>query len=692
VSFLHCSIAIEVALPLGIVRLHLAGNHHASLRARAGALPCSTGRIDRITIDGGFEALNRSEAVALLRECRRVLRTGGQLRLSALDVDAISAQPVDPSGVAGLARRLRACRWIGSPQEWNDLASQVGLVPRPAAPGSGRDEDGGWATNLEFTKPLPPSSTDRPLVSVLIPAYRSRFFAEALDSVLAQTYDNIEIVICDDCPTDEIETLVAPYAVRDARIRYVRNQPTLGSRQCHIRCLSLASGDAIKFLSDDDRLHPACVERMVACLTTFPDVTLVTAHRQCMDAAGRPLADLDGSVRPVSEDSRVDGAALARAMLMHGGLNIVGGPTAVMFRRADLVDTRPDMFSFAGRPYRSMGDMVMWFNLLSRGDAIYLVETLSDVRLHPDQEMRAEWVRADAAQNVARMQVDGARMGLIPEDAPTGIPWIQLSWRPQSLAAAVGDAQQGRTEMQSGNLDAALQHLQRAAAAAPDLPFVHGDLASVLLRMGRHDEARAAAERTLTLNPTDRIALAIVAELRDARRHSGIQGAAADPELEGAIDHWPAADQLIGGLVAIEGWVVSHPPVATDVRVLVDGCEWPAWTRRQTGLNTAPPAVWVAPPDARPRFRLMIDTRNIPDGRHVLTITALGGEGRALTLGRRPVVIRNREILSVADGPAAEVVEHLVREREDQRLEMERRLEIALRERDEAMVRVDPRP
>jgi len=692
VSPLHCSIGIEVALPLGIVRLHVAGNDRARVRARAVALPCSTSCIDRITIDAGLEALHRSEAVALLRECRRVLRPGGHLRLSALDVEASGALPIAPGEVAGLAGRLRACRWIGSPDEWNDLASQVGLVPRPAAPGSARNEDGTWAMNLEFTKPLPSPSTDRPLVSVLIPAYRSRFFAEALDSVLAQTYDNIEVVICDDCPTDEIETLVARYAAREPRIRYFRNQPRLGSRQCHIRCLSLASGDGIKFLSDDDRLHPACVARMVACLTTFPDVTLVTAHRQCMDAKGHALADLDGSVRPVSEDSRVDGAALARAMLMHGVLNIVGGPTAVMFRRADLVDTRPDVFSFAGRPYRSMGDMVMWFNLLSRGDAIYLVDTLSDVRLHPDQEMRAEWVRADAAQNVARMQVDGARMGLIPEDAPTGVPWTPLSWRPQPLPSGVGDALLGRTEMESGNLDVALRHLERATAAAPDLPFVHGLRASVLHRMGRSDEARAAAERTLTLNPSDRGALAIVAEWRDARRHSGIEEAEGAPELDGAIDHWPAADQLIGGLVAIEGWLVSHPPVATDVRVLVDGCEWPAWTRRQTGLNTAPPAAWVAPPNARPRFRLMIDTRSIPDGRHVLTITGHGGEGRTLTLGRRPVVIRNREILSVADGPAAEVVEHLVRERDAQRLELERRLEAALRERDEARARVDSRP
>jgi tetratricopeptide (TPR) repeat protein len=337
-----------------------------------------------------------------------------------------------------------------------------------------------------------------------------------------------------------------------------------------------------------------------------------------------------------------------------------------------------------------MGDMVMWFNLLSRGDAIYLVETLSYVRLHPDQEMRAEWVRAGASRNVALMQVDGARMGLIPEDAPTGIPWTRVTRRPDPLPDGMTDTLRGRAAAKSGNLDAALPHLERAAAVAPDVPYVHGDLAGVLHRLGRREEARAAAERTLTLNPSDRDALAIVAELRHARRPAEGDAAEANPRLEGAIDHWPAADQLIGGLVAIEGWLVSHPPVATEVRVLVDGCEWPAWTRRQTGLNTAPPAYWLAPPNARPRFRLMVDTRRIPDGRHVFTINGHSDDGRSITLGQRRVVIRNREILSVADGPAAEAVEHMVRDWDAQRRELQRRLDAAVRESEETMARVDP--
>jgi hypothetical protein len=462
---------------------------------------------------------------------------------------------------------------------------------------------------LELTKARPSLEIGRALVSVLIPAFKPRFFAEAMESVLAQTYSNLEIVICDDCPTDEIKEPAVRYAARDPRIRYFRNGSTLGSRENHIRCLSLASGDLIKFLSDDDRLHPRCLERLVACLAAYPDVTLVTSHRQCIDEAGNRLPDMDATSRPVGGDSRVDGAALARAVLLHGGFNLIGGPSTTMFRRADLADIRPDIFSLGGRRYETMGDLVMWLNLLSKGDAIYMVETLSDFRLHADQEMRTERVRATSGWNLARMQADAARMGLVPEDAPPGIAWTPLT---TSNAAA------------------------RAATAGPAAP-----------------ERRQAA------------------------------GEATEPPLliDGDIYHWPAANQLVGGLVAVEGWVCSLP-ATNEVALLVDGCTWPAWIRRMSGSGGEPPSAWPAGANARP-FRLMFDTRMLADGRHVLTFEARCQE-RTLILGRRPVVVRNQDLLGAADGPASEVVDHLVREQRA----LQERLEVVARERDEAEERL----
>jgi tetratricopeptide (TPR) repeat protein len=709
---LSLSIEVEPAPRRGIVHLAFGGLRRTRMPARPAALPCRMNSITRVSVVGGLERLARSEAVALLRECRRILTPDGRLTVDVevpAGLDARRMQPADAgkrgaerAGTAWLGRtdeceqltrRLRDCRWVSSEDELRELASQVGLTSVPDQV-TGREGEH-TAAILEFTKQLTPVSTVRPLVSVLIPAFKPRFFAEAVESVRAQTYDHLEILICDDCPTSEIQEMVDHYAAGDSRVKYFRNESRLGSRQNHIRCLSLASGELIKFLSDDDRLHPKCLERMVASLIAFPEVSLVTSHRRCIDEAGRELLDLDATLRPVSEDSRADGAALARAVLLQR-VNAIGEPSTTMFRRRDLVDTRPDLFSFGGRRYETIGDVVMWLNLLSKGDAIYLVETLSCFRLHPDQEQRTEHVRSTAVQSWTRMRVDAARMGLIPEDAPTRLQWTPLTadleGQTTDELARDGDPRVlvllGRREKQAGNLEAASEHFMHASAVASDLPCAHAELATVMHRLGREAEAEAAAARALTLNPSDAAALAVLAELGGTRRRlSGIERAAADPALDGGVDHWPAANQLIGGLVDVQGWLVCHLPPPVEVHLLVDGCTWPAWGALLTGPDMRPAG---SSPNPMSGYYLMLDTRNIPDGRHVITVVARCA-GRTLILGERPFVIRNRELLGSADGPAGELVEQLVRERDTVRLELEGSLEALAQQRDSERLELEGR-
>jgi hypothetical protein len=615
----HLSIRKAPTGPPGI--LHLATHRasgRSSVRARATALPYRMQSAERISIGFGLDELERSEAVALLRECRRVLEAGGRVTIVALTLESIIAvreqggdrgrtgppRPTDADARPPLGPGLRGTRWIASATGLGELATQVGLtiVSGGDAPPQG-DHTG--RVKLELTRQLLPSlSSTRPLVSVLIPAFKHQFFAEAVESVLAQTYASLELVICDDCPTDDIRTLTARYLARDSRVRYVRNPSTLGSRQNHIRCLELAEGELVKFLSDDDRLHPACLDRMVSCLVGHPDVTLVTSHRQCIDAAGRHLADLDATLRPVREDSRADGADLARAVLLLRR-NMIGEPSTTMFRRQDLASATPDIFSLEGRRYDSIGDVVMWLNLLGKGDAVYLADTLSYFRLHPDQEQRGELVRTTAVDSWTRMRVDAGRLGLVPADAP-----IQLRWTP--LAG-------GRPVL--------------AELSAP----------------GTH---------------------AVGVETEDGPR-----------ELDGGLDACPAPDQHVGGFIDVLGWVVSDLPDPVDVRVLVDGSGWPAWRARLSGPDTPPLASALPPPNPFPGFYLMLDTRTVPDGPHILTFVATCGR-RTLILGERQVVVRNRELLGVADGPAGELIERLGRERDGVRRHLQGRLDTLARERD----------
>ena len=125
----------------------------------------------------------------------------------------------------------------------------------------------------------------QPLVSILIPAYSPRFFAQAFGSALAQTWANVEIVVGDDCPGEEIRAIVASRP--DPRVRYERHQPGLGFSGNFTRLFEIARGEYVKYLNDDDLLAPACVQNLLVGLHKHPGTVLASSRRLLIDAEGR---------------------------------------------------------------------------------------------------------------------------------------------------------------------------------------------------------------------------------------------------------------------------------------------------------------------------------------------------------------------------------------------------------------------
>ncbi len=126
-----------------------------------------------------------------------------------------------------------------------------------------------------------------PLVSTLIPAYRPRFFGEALASARAQRHPNLEIVVGDDSPGGEIAQAVK--AAADPRIRYERHEPALGFAGNFTRLFEVSRGPFVKFLNDDDVLHPDCVPRLLSPMRARPDLALATSRRVVIGSQGQPL-------------------------------------------------------------------------------------------------------------------------------------------------------------------------------------------------------------------------------------------------------------------------------------------------------------------------------------------------------------------------------------------------------------------
>lgn len=243
-----------------------------------------------------------------------------------------------------------------------------------------------------------------PRVSILIPSYKPQFFENALLSALAQTWPNVEILVSDNCPTEAIAEICARYP----KVEYVRN-PERGARGNCLHLIDRAGGDYLKFLLDDDLLHPLCVQQLMEpFMGTFgDDFTLSFSDRWRIDGHSRVIekspsiaiagpeggqitstaAGLQVSLpaeRTQSGALGIPGDVVIRMSLAYAA-NFIGELTTVLFRKADILRNRPDAFGFMGDRILGLGDIASSCFLASRGHVWYRPEALSFFRIHGAQ-------------------------------------------------------------------------------------------------------------------------------------------------------------------------------------------------------------------------------------------------------------------------------------------------------------------
>jgi glycosyltransferase involved in cell wall biosynthesis len=121
---------------------------------------------------------------------------------------------------------------------------------------------------------------------VITPCYnQGHFLAEAIDSILAQSYPHRELIVVDDGSTDQTAAVAAGYG---DRIRYLY-KPNAGLSAARNTGLLQATGEFVLFLDSDDALDPAAIERHVEAAAAHPSGTVFHGAHQCMDVAGRKL-------------------------------------------------------------------------------------------------------------------------------------------------------------------------------------------------------------------------------------------------------------------------------------------------------------------------------------------------------------------------------------------------------------------
>lgn len=209
-----------------------------------------------------------------------------------------------------------------------------------------------------------------PKVSVLIPAYNyAHYLGEAIESVLDQTFDDFELIVVDNCSTDNSVELVQSYMHKDSRVRLVVNKTNVGMYRNYNEALLHARGEYIKFLNADDKFDKELLKEFVGILDNHPNVSLVTSWRQFF---GNRHDVLKSGRSGLHEGKKIILESIEQS-------NFIGEPTTVMFRRENLnlglFD--PALLMFA--------DYDMWMRQLGVGDIYFVDKVLSYFRSHDTQ-------------------------------------------------------------------------------------------------------------------------------------------------------------------------------------------------------------------------------------------------------------------------------------------------------------------
>jgi glycosyltransferase involved in cell wall biosynthesis len=214
--------------------------------------------------------------------------------------------------------------------------------------------------------------TSEPFVSVVTPVYNGgNFIRECIESVLGQTYRNLEHVILDNASTDDTGAIAAEFAAKDSRVRVHTNRRTLPMVENWNRSMKLASDAAsyVKILHADDAMYPECLAKMVALAQANPKVGMV------------------GTLR-LRGDQGVECGGLARGTGVYSGQEV-----AQLYLRREIFSFAPTGGLIRGdivrgqRPFYPKeylhADLAAYFDLLYRYDYGHVDEVLQFSRVHP---------------------------------------------------------------------------------------------------------------------------------------------------------------------------------------------------------------------------------------------------------------------------------------------------------------------
>lgn len=208
-------------------------------------------------------------------------------------------------------------------------------------------------------------------VSIGLPVYNGeRYISETLDSLLAQTFEDFELIICDNASTDQTEQICRAYVRRDQRIRYTQNPVNLGASKNYSRALELSSGEYFRWANCDDLFAPESLARCVAVLDQQPSVVLTYPKTKLIDERSQYISEYEDGLHLQSP------RASDRFMKVFSNLGLVNIIYGLM--RADILRQTRLIRNFLG------GDIPLVAELTLYGKFFEISEFLFYRRLHAE--------------------------------------------------------------------------------------------------------------------------------------------------------------------------------------------------------------------------------------------------------------------------------------------------------------------
>jgi glycosyltransferase involved in cell wall biosynthesis len=217
-----------------------------------------------------------------------------------------------------------------------------------------------------------------PRISVLLTSYnREPFIAESIESVLAQTLGDFELIVSDDRSTDGTVDIVSGYARRDTRIRFSINEKNLGQFDNRRHAASLASGRFLKYHDSDDVMYPHCLAAMVEPLDAEPRAAFALSASGFWPGGQCPML-----LTPE--------LAYRREYLGSGLFQL--GPAAAMFRTQAFRD-------LGGFPVAGVAsDYLFWLKACAAVNVLLVPGDLFYYRVHEGQELVSATAQREYAQ------------------------------------------------------------------------------------------------------------------------------------------------------------------------------------------------------------------------------------------------------------------------------------------------------